>query len=144
MGNIPKHKLYDDAATLFIEQGLTCNAISEQLGITEATLSKWRGQMNWEARREDYLSSPGKIKELLQKELKSVAAGNKTLIDTDALSKIAKTLQYFDEKVSLPVIVSVFREFDNFMVEIDPVMAVTFTQYHKMFINRRAQTDSLK
>jgi len=140
----PKHKLYDDAETLFVEQGLTCNAICEQLNITEATLSKWRGQMNWDKRRENFLSSPGKIRQLLQQELKTVVEGNKTKVDTDALSKIAKTLQYFDGRVSLPVIVSVFKEFDEWVVGVDPETAVKFTEYHKSFLNHRAKLDSLK
>ena len=140
----PKHKLYDDAETLFVEQGLTCNAISEQLGITETTLSKWRGVMNWDKRREDFLSSPGKIRQLIQQEIKSVMEGNKPKVDTDALSKLNKALQYFTGKVSLPVVISVFKEFDEWMVAIDPEMAVKFIEYHKLFNNHRAKLDSMQ
>ena len=144
MAKTPKHKLYDDAETLFVEQGLTCNAIGEQLNIREATLSGWRGQMNWDKRREDFLSSPGKIRQLIQQEIKSVMEGNKPKVDTDALSKLNKALQYFTGKVSLPVVISVFKEFDEWMVGIDPEMAVRFTEYHKLFNNHRAKQDSLK
>lgn len=140
----PKHKLYADACALFVEQGLTCTAIAELLTISENTLSKWRTGMDWDTERANALSRPDKIKEILLKELTSVAEGNKARIDTDALSKISKTLQYFDGKVSLPIIVSVFKEFDNFVVDVDPHLALKFTEYHKAFINHRAQIDSAK
>ncbi|MGL5683595.1 MAG: transposase [Marinifilaceae bacterium] len=140
----PKHKLYTVAESLFIDQGMTCNEIAEQLDITEATLSKWRNTMEWDQRREDVLSSPDKIRTLLREELKSIAAGNKAKMDTDALSKVSKALQYFDGKVGLAIVISVFKEFDTWMTGVDPAMAIKFTEYHRIFIHERAQQDSLK
>lgn len=140
----PKHKLYSVAESLFVDQGLTCSAISMQLGITEASLSKWRKQMDWDAKRDRLISTPAKIRELLLEEMKSVSEGNKAKIDADALSKINKALSYLDGKVSLSVVVSVFMEFDNWMAEVDPKKAAEFTQYHKLFIDYRAEQDSLK
>lgn len=140
----PKHKLYNLAEDMFVEQGFTCQAIADQLGLTEKTLSKWRNQMNWDTLRDETLASPEKIRKILRQELKNVAEGNPTKIDTDALSKIAKTLQYYDGRVALSVIISVFKEFDTWMVEIDPRMAVKFLEYHKKFLHHRARMDSLK
>lgn len=144
MKQTPKHKLYNVAETLFIDQGMTCVAISEQLGLTAATLSKWRNQMDWDNRRTEVLSSPNKIRAILREELKWIADGNKPRVDTDALSKVSKTLQYFDGTVALSVVVSVFKEFDNWMSGVDPAMAVKFTEFHRMFVSHRAQQDSLK
>ena len=75
MATQPKHKLYSVAESLFVEQGLTCSAISMQLGITEASLSKWRKQMDWDAKRDRVISTPAKIRELLLEEMKSVSEG---------------------------------------------------------------------
>lgn len=144
MATQPKHKLYSVAESLFVEQGLTCSAISVQLGITEASLSKWRKQMDWDAKRDRVISTPAKIRELLLQEMKSVSQGNKAKIDADALSKINKALSYLDGKVSLSVVISLFMEFDNWMAEVDPKKAVDFTEYHKLFIAYRAEQDSLK
>lgn len=144
MKQTPRHKLYNVAETLFVDQGFACKAIAEQLELTEATLSKWRNQMEWDNKREAVLSSPEKIRKILLTELQSVTEGNKSKIDTDALSKISKALQYFDGKVTLSIIISVFKEFDNWMCEIDPQMAVKFTEYHRMFANYHAQMDSLR
>lgn len=140
----PRHKLYDDAFSMFVEYGMNCSTISEMTGITEPTLSKWRNDMNWDRMREETLARPDKIREILLKELKSIAEGNKAKIDTDALSKISKTLQYFDGKLSLPIIVAAMMECDNFIVTIDPQMALTISEWHKKFIHERAKTESLK
>jgi hypothetical protein len=140
----PRHKLYDDAYEMFVEYGMSCTAISEAINITEATLSKWRNDMLWERKREETLARPDKIREILMKELKSVAEGNKPKIDTDALSKINKTLQYFDGKLSLPIIVAAMKECDNFIVAIDPQKALEISEWHKSFILERAKTESLK
>lgn len=144
MATQPKHKLYSVAESLFTEQGLNCSAISLQLGITEATLSKWRNIMDWDSKRDSIVSTPAKIRELLLEEMKSVSSGNKAKIDADALSKINKALSYLDGKVSLSVVISVFMEFDNWMAKADPKKAVDFTEYHKLFIAYRAEQDSLK
>ena len=144
MVKAPKHKLYPVAETLFIEQGMTCTAIAEKIGITETTLSKWRNLMEWDSKRDKIQSTPVKIRELLLEEMKSVSEGNKAKIDADALSKINKALVYLEGKVSLSVVISVFMEFDNWMAEVDPVEAVKLTGYHKQFINYRAEQDSLK
>lgn len=140
----PKHKLYNVAETLFVEQGMNCTAIAEQLGLTEATLSKWRNTMQWEDRRKTQLSTPSKIRTLLLDELENISSGKKSSIDADGLIKVAKTLQYFDSRVALSVVISVFKEFDNWMAEDDPQLAIRFTEKHRQFVNYRAKQDSLK
>ena len=140
----PRHPLYNDAYTMFVEYGMTCTAIAEYSGLTEATLSKWRKLMDWERQREEILVRPDKVRDLIMKELKWVAEGNSPRIDTDALSKINKTLQYFDGKLSLPIIVAVMKECDNFIMGVDPEKALEISEWHKSFILERAKTESLK
>lgn len=140
----PKHKLYTAANNCFVEQGMTCAGIAELLGIREATLSEWRRGMKWDEKRKASLAAPGKIRELLLDEMQWIAEGNKARLDTDGLSKVAKSLQYFDGKVPLSVVISVLKEVDNFVAEINPQEVVKITEYHRMFIQHRAQVDSLK
>nr|DAS26067.1 MAG TPA: Protein of unknown function (DUF1804) [Caudoviricetes sp.] len=140
----PKHKLYTAAYNCFVEQGMTCAGIAELLGIREATLSEWRRGMKWDEKRKASLAAPGKIRELLLDEMQWIAEGNKARLDTDGLSKVAKSLQYFDGKVPLSVVISVLKEVDNFVAEINPQEVVKITEYHRMFIQHRAQVDSLK
>lgn len=140
----PKHKLYDAAYTLFVEQGLTCAAIAETLGLREATLSKWRALMEWDDDRRRILSAPDTIRRILLGELEHVASGGKPRIDTDALSKIAKTITYFDGKVPLTVVYSVLKECDLFIAETEPHKAFETCELHKRFLHRRAKLDSMK
>ncbi|MEG1762876.1 MAG: helix-turn-helix domain-containing protein [Bacteroidales bacterium] len=140
----PKHKLYGVAESLFVEQGFPCASISQQLNISVQTLSKWRKTMQWEQQRDALLTAPNHIRKLLVDEIKSVSQGNESKINSDALSKLSKSLQYFDGKVSLSVVIAVLKEFDNYMAEIDPKMAILFTEHHKTFINHRAKMEALK
>jgi len=138
----PKHKLYGVAETLFVEQGLTCNSIAEQLGVSANTLSKWRAAMEWDVKRNSLLSTPRKIRELLLKEMQQVAAGVPATINADSLSKISKALAQMEGKVSLPVVISVFKEFDMWMADVDPHVAIRFTEFHRMFVAHKAKQES--
>lgn len=126
------------AEGMFVEQGMTAKAIAEQLDVSEQTLSKWRkgkeGEKSWDDKRAEMLASPHKIREILIKELMIVAGGEKSLVDADALAKINKVIETLSDKISVQIVFSVFKEFDNWMADQDPKTAVLFTEYHKQFI----------
>jgi transposase-like protein len=126
------------AERMFIEDGMTAKAIAEQLDLSEQTLSKWRkgkeGEKSWDDKRAEMLASPHKIKEILLKELIVVAGGGKSLVDADALAKINKVIETLSDKISVQVVFSVFKEFDNWMAEQDPKTAILFTEWHKQFL----------
>lgn len=126
------------AERMFVEDGMTAKAISEQLDVSEQTLSKWRkgkeGEKAWDDKRAEMLASPHKIREILIRELMVVAGGAKSLVDADALAKINKVIETLSDKISTQVVFSVFKEFDNWMADQDPKTAILFTEYHKQFI----------
>lgn len=126
------------AERMFVEDGMTGKAISEQLDVSEQTLSKWRkgkeGEKSWDDKRAEMLASPHKIKEILLKELILVAGGEKSKVDADALAKINKVIESLSDKISVQVVFSVFKEFDNWMADQDPKTAVQFTEWHKQFL----------
>ncbi len=139
----PKHKLYPDAECMFVDNGYTSLAISEALGISEATLCKWRKDYEWDRKREETLASPYRIREILMKELASIAGGNKSTINADDLIKIQKVFASFEKSSSsIPIILSVFKEFDNWMSDVDPETAVLFTTYQKKYLHHVAQLKS--
>ena len=122
------------AERLFIEEGLIAKAISEQLNISEQTISKWRTVGKWDDKRAELLASPHKLREILMRELKTVAEGGLSKVDADALAKINKVIETISDRISVQVVFSVFKEFDNWMADQDPKMAVEFTEWHKQFI----------
>lgn len=122
------------AEGMFIEQGMTCKAISELIDVSEKTLSKWRTENAWDIRRDEALAAPHKIREILLKELSVVAGGNTSSIDADALAKISKVLDSLTDKISPQTVISVLKAFDNWMAEHEPKTAILFLDWHKRFI----------
>jgi hypothetical protein len=122
------------AERLFLEDGLTAKEISDQIEVSEVTLSKWRNEDKWDKNRDEIATAPHKLREILMRELKIVAEGGKSLVDADALSKISKVLEGVSGRISTQIVFSVFKEFDNWMAEQDPKTAILFTEYHKQFI----------
>lgn len=122
------------AERMYVEDGMTAKAISEQLDVSEQTLSKWKKDGRWDDKRAEMLASPHKIREILIRELKVVAEGGSSIIDADALSKINKVIEGLSSSTSVQIVFSVFKEFDNWMADQDPKTAVLFTEYHKQFI----------
>lgn len=133
------------AERMFIEDGDTAKYISEFLNVSEQTLSRWRkgrkGEKSWDERRAQNLAAPHKIKELLVKQLELVASGKKATVDADALSKISRVLQDVSSKTSVQVVLSVFKEFDNWIADQDPEIAITFLKWHKNFIIHKASLE---
>lgn len=98
--------------------------------------------MNWDELRAAAISAPHKIRRILMEEVQHLAAGGQARVDADALSKVAKALNYFDGRVALSVIVSIFKEFDNWLVAMDRDKAIEIAEYHRHFVNYRAEIDS--
>lgn len=133
------------AERLFINEGMTAKAIANELDVTEATVSKWKkgrtGEKDWNTRRTEVLSAPHRIKELLLKELENVANGDAPKIKTDALAKISKVMENLSGKSSVQVVITVFKEFDNWMAEQEPELAIKFTEFHKQFLHYKASLE---
>ncbi|WP_312310967.1 helix-turn-helix domain-containing protein [Empedobacter brevis] len=136
-GNINNKAKKELAEKLFIEDGLTAKEISTMVGISEQTLSRWRKEGNWENKRNEFLAAPHKIKEVLMKELKGIASGEGSKIDADALAKVSKVIETLSSRTSVQVIFSVFKEFDNWMADQEPQLAIQFIEWHKRFLQYR-------
>lgn len=137
MSKLTNSKKKVNAEDLYIRAGLSGKEISEQLDISEQTIVKWKKEGDWERRKQDLLTSPLAIKELLTKEMFAISQGSKSSIDSDALSKLSSTIERMDKKLSPRVVSDVFREFDQWMTENDPKLALEFVRYHKMFLLHR-------
>lgn len=143
MAELSNEKKRALAERLFINDGQTCKQIALDIDVSEVTLSRWRkgrkGEQDWDTRRAEVISSPHILKELLTKQLKLISEGEKPTIDADALIKISKVLETVSGKVSVQVVISVLKEFDNFMIDHDPELAVRFLEFHKKFILHKAE-----
>lgn len=129
------------AEGMFIEQGMTAKAIAELLDVSEKSVSAWRKLDNWDARKDEATAAPHKIRELLLKELKILSEGGESKLNADGISKISKVLESLSDRISVQVIISVFKEFDMWMTDEDPVQALKFTEYHRKFILHKINSD---
>ncbi len=131
------------AEMLFVERGMSPQAIAEELGRNIKTIYKWRDNGNWEETRELLQTGPTELRKILMQEATRIAKGEQRLdkdgnplrpIDADSLSKIMKAYDYMSKKLSPEVFRDVFVEFDNWMAGIEPKTAYQFTKYHKLFL----------
>jgi len=70
-------------------------------------------------------------------ELKNIASGLESKIDADALAKVSKVIETLSSRTSVQVIFSVFKEFDNWMADQEPRLAIQFIEWHKRFLQYR-------
>lgn len=129
------------AEEYFVNFGFQQKETAEFVGVTEATISKWAIKGKWKQKRQKFLASPSKVKELLFDQLEIIAKGDKPTIDSDSLSKVFKVIEGLGSRTAVPVVMSVLKEFDNWMSAQEPAKAIEFLEWHKKFILHKAAQD---
>lgn len=146
MADIANDKKRELAEDMYIRLGCTGREIAERLSITEQTVSRWKkgreGERTWDDRKQESQLTPLRIKELLLGEAHKIASGEESTIRADQLSKIMAAIDQLDKKINVRSVMDVFKEFDNWMSEQDPSLAVSFTKYHKLFLLYRINLES--
>jgi len=139
------------AESLYVEKGVSPQAIALELDRNIKTIYSWRDKYNWDDTKELFESGPMELKKILLKEAVRIVKGEKLLdengqakagIDADSLSKVMKAYDYMNKKLSVEVFRDAFVEFDNYMTTIDPKVAYEFTKYHKMFLQDKISLES--
>jgi transposase len=136
-----KTKLKGLAERMFIEDGMTAKAVSETIGVTEKTIGNWRRDGNWDDKRKTFLATPHNIKRQIANELSKLVSGEKGTLEMKAINEAIRALQQMTSETSTEVVFTVFREFDNWMADQDPQMAITFLEWHKLFLLQKAQQE---
>jgi len=131
------------AETLYVEKGISPQAIALELDRNIKTIYSWRDKYSWDETKDLFESGPMELKKILLKEAVRIVKGEvingddgkpKPGIDADSLSKVMKAYDYMNKKLSVEVFRDAFVDFDNWMTTIDPKVAYEFTKYHKMFL----------
>ena len=139
------------AESLYVEKGVSPQAIALELDRNIKTIYSWRDKYNWEETKELFESGPMELKKILLKEAVRIVKGEKSLddngqanpgIDADSLSKVMKAYDYMNKKLSVEVFRDAFVDFDNWMTTIDPKVAFEFTKYHKMFLQDKISQEA--
>ncbi len=131
------------AEKMYVEEGLTAKAIANALDVTEQTVGRWKKGKNekddWDKKRKDFLAAPHNIKKVLTEELSRLAKGDKSELDMKAINEAIKAIHAISEEISVETIFSVFREFDNWMAEQEPELAIKFLDWHKLYLLHKAK-----
>lgn len=142
MPELPYKKIKPLAEQQFVEFGKDGKEIAEYWGVSEATISKWRKELEWDRKREELFASPHKLKQVLFRELQNLAAGNDKSFDADGMFKIFKIIEGLNDRTSVQVCVSVFKEIDDWMInEEDSELLTKMMEKQKKFIMYKASKE---
>jgi transposase len=131
------------AEMLYVEKGLTPQAIAEELGRNIKTVYAWRNKGKWDDTRSLFQESPTELKKILLAEAVRIAKGQARTdidgnevrgIDADSLSKVMKAYDYMNAKISIEIVRDVLVKRDYWMAGVDPKRAIEDTRYNKMFL----------
>lgn len=135
-----EHPKIRQAWKLYVEQGLDAKEIHHFLGIAESTLSKYVKAENWKAQRASRTLSPDKLITLYYAQSDAIVQKAKdenraiTVSEADALNKLATAIQKLDKKVDSSISMSVLRNFNNWLLQINPDAAKTLVEYQTHYI----------
>lgn len=128
----PRHKFYQWAESLFVDQGFTQKEVSVKTGVSTVTINKWATAEDWEGKRASMLVTRkeqlkliyAQIKELNTKIFKREEgerfANSK---EADALSKLVVAARNFETDTSIADIVDVSTNFLEWLRQFDPIKA---------------------
>ena len=114
-----EHPQKELARMLYVEHGMDAKAISEQLPISEVTLSKWVTKEDWRQQRQVRMLSPDKLIVLYYQQSEQIikrATEEERAItpaEADSLNKLASSIQKLDKKIDPSISMSVFKSFNK-------------------------------
>jgi len=139
------------AEFLYVEKGLSLQAIAKEMDRNVKTIIDWRDKGDWEETKDLFHTGPTQLKKVLMQaamrimkgEIRKDEQGNELKeVDADSLSKIMKAYDYMNKKASPAVCRDFLVELDNFMSEHNPKLAAENTQYHRMFLVHKIQQEN--
>lgn len=139
---LEKKKLY--AYQLFTEFRMEQNVIAEITGISEATISKWKKEEDWDADRDSMNLSPEQLLRrvmrqynliLTQIESREEGKNFATPPEADSLNKLSDSVKKLQTEIGLGHKAATGKEFIRYMLETYPkAIAVQVMEYWHEFI----------
>ena len=134
------------AERMFVEDGMTAKAIANALDVSEQTIGRWRkgiqGDISWDDKKTQFLSAPNNIKKVLMNELTHLSKGGDATLDVKAIKDITSVIETLSDRVAAPIVFAVFKEFDAWMATQDPEIAISFLEWHKLFLLHKVQNEA--
>lgn len=139
------------AEWLYVEKGISPQAIADELERNIKTIYEWRDKYEWDDTKDLFTTGPAELKKtLLQAAMRNVNGITRKNekgeeikeVDADSLSKVMKAYDYISKKASPAVVRDVLVELDKFVCEREPKLAAQMTQYHKMFLTFKIRQEN--
>ncbi|MFV0419318.1 MAG: helix-turn-helix domain-containing protein [Dysgonomonas sp.] len=134
------------AKLLFTKENLTQAEIAERVGVRPATLSKWVNAENWQLlktsitiTREEQLARLYQQLQLLQEKIleRPIVERFPTTAEADTITKLASAIEKLEKETGLSEIISVSKQFLDWLRLSDLEKAKELTMYFDAFIKER-------
>lgn len=148
MVDLPNKQKKEWAKLLYLKSTLNQKEIAARVGVTEKTLSTWVNddKDNWELLKSSYVIT--REQELRRiyiqiSEMNNAIAGREEghryadSKEADALAKLAVAAKSLEADTSISETISVFREFTEWLKEVDFAKAKEFISYEDGFIKHK-------
>ena len=141
MTTIEREQKQSLAKILFL-QGMTCKDISEKIGVSANTISKWSVAGSWsEERAARTITRPQLVMKMLQELDKKITDGDWKPQD---VAMVAAAISKLDKQTNVVTVIEVFTKYQGWLdkrAEIDPDLDADFLKktylYQDKFINEQ-------
>lgn len=127
------------AKELYINTDLTQKEIAERVDVTPNTISKWCSK--WKEIKAAKTSTRDEIVarylRMIDSILKNAEDEERTITDSEAdkISKLNKAKDSIDKELGLAVFIQVFREYNSWLININPDLAKDNNNYQRKYVN---------
>ena len=140
--NRKRHEKRDLAGLMFVSADMDAKEISEALGISEPTLSKWRGEDNWDERRDTMKVTPLELIKRFNRQIvlildKKDPDGNERELsnaDTDKIAKFTKSIANLSNKLTPQTIMEVLYAHATWLANRDLDTAQKVAKYNMEYL----------
>jgi len=135
------------AEQLFVHNDMDGKEVAQQIGVTEKTISNWRTVGHWDnLRSAKTLTKDNLVRNLYEQAYlitERAKEANKTLssAETDQLVKIATSIEKLDKKHSLQLVIQVFKNFNNYVKQVDLDFAKVLTDMQRKYLQTLIPND---
>lgn len=123
-------------------QTMTQKELAERVDVTENTMGKWCAE--WRPLLAAHKSTQQEVLERLDRQINKIleVAEKENRVATpaelDSIAKLNKTRERIDGKIGLATYITVFTEYNNYVMGRDPKTARENNKYQDEFINLKA------
>ncbi|MCH5305340.1 MAG: putative DNA-binding transcriptional regulator [Rikenella sp.] len=143
MENQTRQQRKDFAKTLYLsEKGITQKEIAARVGVTEATVSKWVREEQWDRLKTSVVGGREELLSWLHTQLNAIreAVSSRqennyvSSKEADTITKLTNAIKKLETETNITHKVEVGRQFLTWLRETDPDRAVEFLPLYDAFI----------